>query len=158
MEDQTKIPLLVTTGILIGTEIGEWAGFSSGRLTVKRDDGERTEFRFGKESRGVIPKIGSLVAIEHTADVCPEILKIELVDGNGGTLYKEAAEYYGSSLFLGKPNSIAVFVIIEVILGLWTILIGLTWGKTGSMAPLIIGLCGAPHIIIGYLLWNYTGE
>ena len=158
MQDQTKMPLMVSSGILIGHEIGEWAGFTSGRLIVKRDDGERIDFLFGKESCGEIPKIGSLVAIEHTAGVRPEILKIELVDGKESTLYKEAAEYYGSSLFLGKPNAIAVFVIIEVILGLWIILLGLTRGEAGSMAPLILGLCGAPHIVIGYLLWNYAGE
>jgi hypothetical protein len=158
MKTENPLASTITSGILIGHEIGEWAGFVSGRLTVKTKDGERADFHFGQESRGEIPKIGSLVEIEHNEGVFPKIDAITLVDGEDVGLYKETAEYFGSSLFLGKPKAIAVFVIIELLLGLWTIFTGLTWGKAATSKSVIFALCGMVHITIGYLVWNYFGE
>jgi len=65
MEDSPVLPLETTEGILTGHEVAEWAGFVSGKLIVKKKDGTRQEFRFGKESQGFIPKIGSLVSIQQ---------------------------------------------------------------------------------------------
>ncbi len=158
MKSENPLAATITTGILIGHEIGEWAGFVSGRLTVKTKDGERIDLRFGKESRGEIPKIGSLVEIHHTMGCFPKIHAIRHVDGENVGLYKKTAKSFESSLFLGKPNVIAVFVIIEVILGFWAILTGLTWGNAGAAKSLIFALFGMIHITIGYLIWNYFGE
>ncbi|MFW9768408.1 MAG: hypothetical protein ACFFF9_07940 [Candidatus Thorarchaeota archaeon] len=158
MKAEISSETTITSGILIGHEIGEWAGFVSGRLTLKTISGERADFQFGKESRGEIPKIGSLVEIEHTRGILPRIHEISVVDGGEVALYKEPSVSFGSSLFLGKPNVIAVFVIIEVILGLWAILIGFTWGKVSAAKSLIFSLFGLVHLSISYLIWNYVGE
>ncbi|MHA1948915.1 MAG: hypothetical protein ACXAAO_01490 [Candidatus Thorarchaeota archaeon] len=158
MEYQTKSTNELTRGILLGHEIGDWAGFISGRLTVKKEDGTRVEFRLGKESLGVIPIIGSLIAIEHTTGALPEIVKLDLINDDRSTLYKDAAEVYSSTLFLGKPNAVAVFAITEIIVGILMLLLGYQLGARNSLAPVIFGGCGVPHIFLGYLLWNYAGE
>ncbi|MFW9927217.1 MAG: hypothetical protein ACFFDM_10680 [Candidatus Thorarchaeota archaeon] len=157
MKTKNSIEATITSGILIGHEIGEWAGFVSGKLTIKKKDGERADFHFGRESRGMIPKIGSLVEIEHTGSVLPKIDEIKIIDEREDALYKESADSFRSSLLLGKPNVIAVFAMIEVILGLCTILIGLMLGEGGPAKSLFFALCGLPHLIIGYLIWNYVG-
>jgi len=148
----------ITIGTLIGLEIGEWAGFSSGRLIVKIDDGNRVEFRYGRESRGTIPKIGSLITIEHTRAMLPEILNIELISEHKSTFYEDLSESYASSFFLGRPISLMGFVLAEGIIGFILILMGLLSGTSHRMAPIIFGLCGTPHIIIGYVLWYYGGQ
>jgi len=158
MKAQNPLSVTTTSGILIGKEIGEWAGFSSGRLIVKRNDGRRMEFRYGKESYGVIPKIGSLIVVEHTKGMVPEILKIELINESKSTFYQDISETCESSLFLGKPTSLLVFVFAEIIMGLLLVLIGLSAGPSKPMAPVIFGLCGIPHIVIGYVLWYYGGQ
>jgi hypothetical protein len=158
MKSENPLAATVTCGILIGSEIGEWAGFVSGRLTVQKKSGGRADFQFGKESRGEIPKIGSLVEIEHSESILPRIYEIRPLDEEDIGLYKDTAKSFESSLLLGKPKTIAVFVLIEVILGIWTIFTGLTWGKPGAPKSLIFALCGMVHITIGYLVWNYFGE
>jgi len=158
MESQNPSKVTITTGILIGLEIGEWAGFTSGKLTVKEDDGGRIELRFGRESRGVIPEIGSLIEAEHTKGVFPEILNLEVISVPESTFYQDISETYASSLFFAELNSLVTCVLTEVIIGFLVILMGLFWGLSNPMAPIIFGLCGIPHIIIGYMLWNYGGK
>ena len=158
MQNKSPVGATTTSGILIREEIGEWAGFISGRLTVKTRDGERADFQFGRESRGEIPKIGSMVEIQHSEGILPRIHEIRLVNGEDIGLYKEASKAFGSSLFLGKPKAIAVFVIIEMILALWTIFTGLTWGRAGTAKTMLFTICGMVHIGIGYLVWNYFGQ
>lgn len=158
MDESAVPPSILTEGILIGHELGEWAGFKSGRLVVKKNDGMRIEFRFGKESRGKVPRIGSLVTIEHTSGYLPEIFTIECVTKKEISLYKDGAETFASSLFLGRSTGVNLLVLTEVITGIVVIMLGLLSGQTEQSAPLIFGLCGAPHIIIGYLIWYYSGE
>lgn len=158
MEEGEVSSSMHTTGILLGHEIGEWAGFKSGKLIVKRADGIRKELRFGKESRGSIPKIGSLVEIEHSTDNFPEIFTIDCIAEYENTLNKDEAERFTSSLFLGRSTGVSVLVLTEILAGISVIFLGLLAGQTEQAAPLIYGLCGVPHIIIGYLLWYYTGE
>ena len=158
MEEGTVSPSMSTTGILLGHEIGEWAGFKSGKLIVKRPDGIRKEFRFGKESRGSIPKIGSIIEIEHTSDYFPEVLTIKCIDENESRLYKEGAQAYASSLFLGRSHGVNLLVFTLAFAGISTIALGLMSGVTEDAAPLIFGICGIPYIILGYLIWLYAGE
>jgi len=158
MESRNPSTVAVTTGILIGLEIGEWAGFTSGRLTVKEDDGGRIELRFGRESHGVIPEIGSLIKAEYTKGVFSEILNLELVSAPESTFYQDISETHGSSLFFAELNSLVMCALTEVIIGLLVVLMGLFWGLSNPMAFIIFGLCGIPHIIIGYMLWNYGGK
>ncbi|MFW9844921.1 MAG: hypothetical protein ACFFEV_10120 [Candidatus Thorarchaeota archaeon] len=149
---------MVTTGILLGHEIGEWAGFKSGKLIVKMKDGNRKELRFSQRSSGGIPKIGSIVEIEHTVDIFPEILTIECIDDDKSRLYKEGAQAYASTLFLGRSHGVNLLVFTLIFAGIATILLGLLSGATEAAAPLIFGLCGVPYIILGYLIWIYAGE
>ncbi len=148
----------VTTGILIGHEIGEWAGVTFGRLILKKDDGERSELRLGRESLGEIPKIGSLIAVEHTKGTLPEILKIEIIKEPKSTFHQAISKPYESSLFFAELNSLVMCVLTEVIIGLLVILMGLFSGLSDPMALIIFGLCGIPHIIIAYLIWNKGGQ
>lgn len=147
-----------TTGILIGLEIGEWAGFPSGRLVVRRNDGRRMEFRYGKESRGLIPKIGGLIAVEHTKGTFPEILKIEIITEPKSNFYQDVSKGYDSSFLWGRPTGLVLIVFTEVIIGFLLVLVGLSERIAKPMAPVIYGLCGIPHIIIGYVLWYYGGQ
>ena len=158
MKEGAVSPSMVSTGILLGHEIGEWTGFKSGKLIVKRIDGNRKEFRFGKKSCGNIPKIGSIVEIEHTVDYFPEILTIKCIDENESRLYKEGAQAYASSLFFGRSHGVNLLVFTLVFAGISTIALGVLSGTTEAAAPLIFGLCGLPYVILGYLIWIYAGE
>ncbi|MGY5871531.1 MAG: hypothetical protein RTV72_04725 [Candidatus Thorarchaeota archaeon] len=156
MENQNTLQSIITEGTLIGHELGEWAGFTSGKLVVKKKDGVRVEFRFGKQSHGIIPKIGSFVSIEHPSGNFPEITKITFIESSD--IYKEETDSFLDSLFLGKSNGVSLLVLTEVCVGFAMILFGLISGERNAHAPVIFGLCGIPHIIIGYLLWFYAGE
>jgi hypothetical protein len=156
MENPSKVPSITTEGTLIGHELGQWAGFPSGKLIVQREDGLRVEFRFGKESQGTIPEIGSRLLIEHPLGYLPEIIRISFIERSD--IYKEEADSFTDSLFFGKSNWVTFLVVTEVCVGLAMIILGLISGERSPSAPMIFGLCGIPHIIIGYLLWFYTGE
>jgi hypothetical protein len=52
-------------GIVIMTEIGSWAGFQSGRITIKCENDNRIDFRYGKDSDGIIPEIGDFVSVQN---------------------------------------------------------------------------------------------
>jgi len=152
MEDS---PLIITEGILIGHELAEWAGFVSGKIIVQKNDGTRIEFRFGKESQGTIPKIGSLVSIQHPLGILPEISRISFL--------KQTDIYRGhdsllDSILMGRSMGVVLLVLAAILGGLTIILVGLFWEGRDSAALSIFGICGASYMLIGYLIWNYTGD
>ncbi|MHA1909944.1 MAG: hypothetical protein ACW98Y_21810 [Candidatus Thorarchaeota archaeon] len=147
-----------TKGILLGHEIGEWAGFKAGPLTIRTEDGQKMNLRYGRESRGIVPPVGSRVSIEYTLGVLPEVLELSLVEEKGIEIYSEEAESYASTLLWGRPKGSVAIAVTEVLAGIWIILIGLSLGAAKEMAPYIFGIFGAPHIIIGLALWEYAGK
>jgi hypothetical protein len=154
MEDSPLIPLTTTEGVLIGHELAEWAGFVSGKLIVKKNDGTRVEFRFGKDSRGTIPKIGSLVSIQHPSGILPEIYKISFLEQVD--LYKSNDSFL-DSILMGRSIGVLLLVLSAICGGLIIILAGILWDGRESHAVAIFGACGVVYIMIGYLVWNYTG-
>ncbi|MFW9921337.1 MAG: hypothetical protein ACFFED_17185, partial [Candidatus Thorarchaeota archaeon] len=59
---QDSLPLVtpgtkITEGIVIGLDFGAWAGFTSGRITLRGEDEGRKEFHYGQYAKGVVPDI-----------------------------------------------------------------------------------------------------
>jgi len=155
MEDSPLLPLVTTEGILIGHELAEWAGFVSGKIIVKKNDGTRIEFRFGRESQGTIPKIGSLVSIQHPMGILPEISRITFLEQTD--LYR-GHDSFLDTLLMGRSVGVVLLVLAAILGGFTIILAGLFWDGRNSSALVIFGICGISYISIGYLVWNYTGD
>ncbi len=155
MEDTPQIPLTTTEGILIGHELAEWAGFVSGKIIVKKSDGTRKEFRFGKESQGTIPKIGSRVSIQHRQGILPEIQRITFLEQMD--IYR-GYDSFLDSLLMGRSVGVVLLVLAAILGGITVILAGLFWEGRNTPALAIFGICGASYMLIGYLVWNYTGD
>ena len=155
MEDSPLMSLTTTEGVLVGHELAEWAGFTSGRIFVEKKDGTRFEFRFGKDSRGIVPKIGSIVSVQHSLGICPEIIKIDFVEKI--ELYKGTNSLL-DSLLMGRSTGVAMIVLAAMGGGLTMILFGLLTGGRTPFSLVVFGLCGVSYIIIGYLVWVFTGE
>ena len=153
MENPTIISYPTTEGTLIGHELGEWAGFTAGRLIVERQDGIRVEFRFGKDSEGVIPAIGSIVSIQHSIGPLPEIININSLEDTD--IYQRTDSFL-DSILLSRSSGVMLLVLAAICSGLTMILVGFNSGEL--LAQLILGTCGVSYMSIGYLLWYFTGE
>lgn len=155
MDDSSLLQPMTTEGVVIGHELAEWAGFISGRVIIKKNDGTRVEFRFGKESQGTIPKIGSLVSIQHPVGIHPEVIKISFLGLRD--IYK-GNDSFLDSILMGRSSGVSLIVLAAIGGGLTMILIGLLSAGRTLPALVIFGLCGVLYVIIGYLLWIFTGE
>ena len=155
MEIPVTSTTIVTKGTLIGHVLGEWDGFTFGKLIIERLDGVRIEFRFGKESQGTIPRIGSLVTVEHTSGILPEISKLVLIEDSDDSRHRSC---YAPSLILGRSVGVGLFVLADFTLGFVLILMGFMAHERYPLTSVIYVLCGVPHIAISYLLWYFTGD
>jgi len=145
-------------GILLGHEIGEWAGFRAGTLNLELLTGERLTLRFGKESKGVIPPICSSVVIEYTPGILPEIVTIELDTAKFIDVYENSGLHYETTLFFNRPKALVVISLVEVFGGISLAVFGLLMASEKPIAPFIFAAFAIPHIIIAFLLWDYAGR
>ncbi|MFW9920862.1 MAG: hypothetical protein ACFFED_14780, partial [Candidatus Thorarchaeota archaeon] len=149
----------ITEGIVIGLDFGAWAGFTSGRITLRGEDEGRKEFHYGQYAKGVVPDIGDLVRIQYVGSKILEISSIEVLDSNRETLSERVAvQMNGMNLIFGRPKAAIAIILAEVIAGLWIILIGLILGLSRPAAPVIYGVTGCSQIFIGWLIWENTGR
>ncbi|MGY5876557.1 MAG: hypothetical protein RTU30_12485 [Candidatus Thorarchaeota archaeon] len=148
----------ITIGILLGHEIGEWAGFKAGPLTIRTEDGEKLHLRYGRETRGSVPPVGSHVSVEYTLGTLAEVVEITLFADDVSEFYKKSLQSYESTLLWGRPKGSVALAITEILAGIGIVLIGISLGATKAMAPFIMGIFGAPHVLIGLVLWEYAGR
>ncbi len=158
MTSSRSSSVVTTRGILLGHEISEWAGFKAGRIVVKAENEDRLYLHYSKDSLGEVPSIGCLVSIEHKTGPLPEIIRISTIDESQIEIYKEGIESYEATLILGRPKGAVVIALVLIICGFWMVLIGLSMVALKPMAPYIFGGCGIPQIIIGLMLFEYSGK
>ncbi|MDF1541391.1 MAG: hypothetical protein P1Q69_21005 [Candidatus Thorarchaeota archaeon] len=145
-------------GIVIGLDIGAWAGFESGRIILRNGTGTREEFYYGKNSCGVMPEIGDSVCIEYTGNVLLEVAEIRILDQPRVTITDRVSLHYsGIHLIAGRLKTAAVIAIILVLTGIGVILVGLNLGLSKPAAPFIFGVVGFSQFIIAWLIWEYSG-
>ena len=145
-------------GILIGQEIGEWAGFRAGMLTIKTESDKRINLRYSINSEGDIPPIGSEVSVKYTSGPFPEIVQINVLDEARQEIYKQSITQYDNSLIFNRPRGAVIFTLVAILAGLSLTIWGCLLANEKPMAPLILGGCGIPQILLGILLWDYSGK
>jgi hypothetical protein len=149
----------VTDGIVIGLEIGSWAGFHSGRITIMSENKNRIDFRYGKDSDGIIPKIGDFVRVVYTGENVHEISTIRIIEANHETFSQRLPTKSSSiSLIFGRPKGAFAIIVSEVFAGFYLIQMGLLMGLTRPAAPAIYGTVGFVQLVLAWLIWEYTSR
>ena len=147
----------IIEGIVIAIEIGSWAGFHSGRITIESENEDRSEFRYGRDSDGSIPKIGDFVSVEYTGESIHEISTIRIIEHNRESSYQKRSRQSSTlSLIWGRPKGAVAIVITMVLVGIYIIWAGLSLGNTRPAAPIIYGSVGFAQFIFAWLIWEYT--
>lgn len=148
----------VIEGIVIGLDIGAWAGFESGRIILREGTGSRKEFFYGRNSCGKIPKTGDTIRIEFNGDLHYEIISIAILDVPRKEIFDRVSASSSSlHLIAGRPKSAALIVFTEILVGIGVILIGLFLGASKPAAPAIFGAVGLAQFCIAWLVWQYSG-
>ncbi len=155
MEELSISSPRVSEGILIGDELAYWAGFTSGKIIVQLNDGQRREFKIGKGTQGTIPPIGSLISINHTLGNFPEVIGLETLDSSKHMAIDNIHE---PLLVLGRTIGVAILVLTDILLGFALIVMGLLYLDDGLLAPTIYVASGIPFVLLGYFLWFFTGD
>jgi hypothetical protein len=150
--------MISTSGVLIGHEIGEWSGFKAGNMTLKTSEGKRVTLRYGMDSEGDIPPIGSEIEVVHTPGSFPEIIRIGMNSKSRQKIYEDSVRQYENTLFFNRPKSAVVIALVEILAGLGLAFLGVLMMDSKPTALAIFTGCGIPHIIIGILLWEYAGK
>ncbi|MHA2425427.1 MAG: hypothetical protein ACXAEF_11615 [Candidatus Thorarchaeota archaeon] len=158
-EASTTIATNEVEGVVIGKDFGSWAGFTSGRITIRTKDSTRIKFRYGQCSIGEEPDIGDLVEIEYTGTELFEISSISILKRQVETIDERVdLQLSGLTTIAGRPKSAFAMVVIAVFAGIGVILIGLSYGDSYPAAPSIYGAVGFSQFILAWLIWEYTGR
>ncbi len=161
---QTDDDLATTTaskieGVVIGKDLGSWAGFTSGKITIRNKESIRLEFHYGRSSIGVEPDIGDLVHIDYNGTEFLEIVFIKILRRQVDTISERVnLQLSGLTTIAGRPKAAVAIVVTEVLAGLAIISIGISLGVTKPAAPSIYGAVGFAQFIIAWLVWEYTGK
>ncbi|UCE10882.1 MAG: hypothetical protein JSW61_02845 [Candidatus Thorarchaeota archaeon] len=163
IEDPTRKPVVIkpvlTTGIVMGCDVHDWAGFMSGTVILRRTDGERMALRYGKKSDGRIPKVGSRVTVTHSEGALLEIINIEILEENCMTISEMAEQFReGLTYIAGRPLNSVIMVLGLILGGLTIVMFGILKSWKYPLALSFYGLVGVVDIAIGILLWNRLGD
>ncbi|MHA1908060.1 MAG: hypothetical protein ACW98Y_12245 [Candidatus Thorarchaeota archaeon] len=154
-----NIPTNEIEGVVIGKDFGSWAGFTSGRITIRTVDSTRMNFRYGQSSIGEEPDIGDLVEIEYTGTELFEISSISILKSQVETINERVdLQLCGLTTIAGRPKSAFAMVVIAVLAGIGVILIGLSLGDSYPAAPSIYGAVGFSQFVLAWLIWEYTSR
>ena len=146
-------------GIVIGMEIGSWAGFLSGSITIMCVNESRINFHYGRGSNGTVPEIGDYVSVEYFGEHVLEISNIAVVEKNLETSYERfSRKSTAIPLIWGRPKGAVAFAITEVFAGIFLIYWGLVTGISRPAAPAIFGVVGFAQLFLAWLIWEYNSR
>jgi hypothetical protein len=149
----------VTNGVVIGLEIGSWAGFHSGRITIMSEKKDRIDFRYGKDSDGIIPKIGDFIRVVYTGEHVHEISTIRIIEDNQRAFsQRHSTKSNTISLIFDRPKGAFAIIVSEVFVGIYLMMEGLLMGLTRPAAPVIFGSVGFVQLFLAWLIWEYTSR
>jgi hypothetical protein len=145
------------SGRVIGVDVGEWAGFTAGVIYLQRDDGERFELRYTRNTSGSIPDVGSEIIGEYTGEHIHTLIKLEQLSESSldRLTSRSTASSHHAPLFSKPPGAIALaasVMLSSIGLMLWG-LFGDFHRKYSATSTAIYVFCGIVFFAFGLGVW-----
>ncbi|MGY5852974.1 MAG: hypothetical protein RTU92_05355 [Candidatus Thorarchaeota archaeon] len=153
-------PIKSVEGRVVGADIGQWAGFPAGPVTLELSDGSRIELRYDKDTIGAEPIVGMKIAVDYVGDQLLLLKRIRLLPEEPRLLSHMPSESYLYTRF-GVPPAALVISVVVFLCGASFII----WGIFGDFYPayaanttFTLGAFGVLWIIFAYGIWWYSSK
>jgi hypothetical protein len=154
----SEVSTSIVEGVVIGTDIGSWSGFESGRIIVLDQGRKRTTLQYVRKSQGPLPQVGDSVEVTYSGNLLLEITNIRILDRERVSISKRVAkEVTDIHLIAGHPKGAFFMSFVEVIAGISLLIMGFLLGGSRPAAYPIFGVVGVAQFIIAGFIWEFTG-